>query len=124
MQVRDSIARVEAQQQAKLEQERQKALELANAQEAGQSATAAVFLQDSLQPEIFTLENDKIKLHIDGKGGRISLVDLKSQPYTTMDYFRARRTMAASAMARYILIILPATRKDMISIFPNRVSCQ
>ena len=83
MQVRDSIARVEAQQQAKLEQERQKALELANAQEAGQSATAAVFLQDSLQPEIFTLENDKIKLHIDGKGGRISFVDLKD--YRTHD---------------------------------------
>ena len=42
----------------------------------------------------------------------LSLVDLKSQPYTTMDYFRARRTMDSVSFIKSHRPIMP-TRKSM-----------
>ena len=84
MHVRDSIARVEAQRAAALEKERQAdfAQQQQNA-DAQQAPTALVFKQDSLPVEEYTLENDKLKLHINTKGGRIDYVDLKG--YRTHD---------------------------------------
>lgn len=80
---RDSIARVEAQRAAALEKERQADF-ASQQQEATTQATASVFKQDSLAVvEEYTLENDKIKLHINTKGGRIDYVDLKG--YRTHD---------------------------------------
>ena len=80
---RDSIARVEAQRAAALEKERQADF-ASQQQEATTQATASIFKQDSLAVvEEYTLENDKIKLHINTKGGRIDYVDLKG--YRTHD---------------------------------------
>ena len=81
MEVRDSIARVERQRQIEAEKERQEAYELAQSQ--AQATVASVFRQDSLQERTYTLENDKIKLCVDSKGGRISHVELKN--YCTHD---------------------------------------
>ena len=84
MHVRDSIARVEAQRAAALEKERQ--AEFAAQQqntETQQAGTEAIFKQDSLPVEQYTLENNKIKLHINTKGGCIDYVDLKG--YRTHD---------------------------------------
>ena len=69
MHVRDSIARVEAQRAAALEKERQAdfAAQQQNT-EAQQAGTEAIFKQDSLPVEQYTLENNKIKLHINTKG--------------------------------------------------------
>ena len=84
MHVRDSIARVEAQRAAALEKERQAdfAAQQQNT-ETQQAGTAAIFKQDSLPVEQYTLENNKIKLHINTKGGCIDYVDLKG--YRTHD---------------------------------------
>ncbi len=84
MHVRDSIARVEAQRAAALEKERQAdfAAQQQNT-EAQQAGTEAIFKQDSLPVEQYTLENNKIKLHINTKGGCIDYVDLKG--YRTHD---------------------------------------
>ena len=84
MHVRDSIARVEAQRAAALEKERQAdfAAQQQNT-EALQAGTEAIFKQDSLPVEQYTLENNKIKLHINTKGGCIDYVDLKG--YRTHD---------------------------------------
>ncbi len=74
----DSIAQVERQR-----------MELATRQqEMNQVASPSVlkdstFLQDSLDNKTITLENDKIKLHITTRGGRISFVELKE--YRTHD---------------------------------------
>ena len=84
MHVRDSIARVEAQRAAALEKERQ--ADFAAQQqdtETQQAGTEAIFKQDSLPVEQYTLENNKIKLHINTKGGCIDYVDLKG--YRTHD---------------------------------------
>lgn len=81
MEIRDSIARVEARQRAEAEKQRQEAYELAQSQK--QEAISSVFRQDSLQEQTFTLENNKIKLRIDSKGGRVSHVELKD--YRTHD---------------------------------------
>ena len=72
MHVRDSIARVEAQRAAALEKERQAdfAAQQQNT-ETLQAETGAIFKQDSLPVEQYTLENNKIKLHINTKGGCI-----------------------------------------------------
>ena len=59
MEIRDSIARVEARQRAEAEKQRQEAYELAQSQK--QEAISSVFRQDSLQEQTFTLENNKIK---------------------------------------------------------------
>ena len=84
MHVRDSIARVEAQRAAALEKERQAdfAAQQQNT-ETLQAETGAIFKQDSLPVEQYTLENNKIKLHINTKGGCIDYVDLKG--YRTHD---------------------------------------
>ena len=84
MHVRDSIARVEAQRAAALEKERQAdfAAQQQNT-ETQQAGTEAIFKQDSLPVEQYTLENNKIKLHINTKGGCIGYVDLKG--YRTHD---------------------------------------
>ena len=77
MHVRDSIARVEAQRAAALEKEHQAdfAAQQQNT-ETLQAETGAIFKQDSLPVEQYTLENNKIKLHINTKGGCINYVDL------------------------------------------------
>lgn len=84
MHVRDSIARIEAQRAAALEKERQAdfAAQQQNT-ETQQAGTEAIFKQDSLPVEQYTLENNKIKLHINTKGGCIDYVDLKG--YRTHD---------------------------------------
>lgn len=84
MHVRDSIAQVEAQRAAALEKERQAdfAAQQQNT-ETQQAGTEAIFKQDSLPVEQYTLENNKIKLHINTKGGCIDYVDLKG--YRTHD---------------------------------------
>ena len=84
MHVRDSIARVEAQRAAALEKEHQAdfAAQQQNT-ETQQAGTEAIFKQDSLPVEQYTLENNKIKLHINTKGGCIDYVDLKG--YRTHD---------------------------------------
>ena len=84
MHVRDSIARVEAQRAAALEKERQAdfAAQQQNT-ETLQAETGAIFKQVSLLGEEYTLENNKIKLHINTKGGCIDYVDLKG--YRTHD---------------------------------------
>ncbi len=84
MHVRDSIARVEAQRAAALEKERQAdfAAQQQNT-ETLQAETGAIFKQDSLPVEQYTLENNKIKLHINTNGGCIDYVDLKG--YRTHD---------------------------------------
>ena len=84
MHVRDSIARVEAQRAAALEKERQAdfAAQQQNT-ETQQAGTEAIFKQDSLPVEQYTLENNKIKLHINTKGGCIDYVDLNG--YRTHD---------------------------------------
>ena len=84
MHVRDSIARVEAQRAAALEKERQAdfAAQQQNT-ETQQAGTEAIFKQDSLPVEQYNLENNKIKLHINTKGGCIDYVDLKG--YRTHD---------------------------------------
>ena len=84
MHVRDSIARVEAQRAAALEKERQAdfAAQQQNT-ETQQAGTEAIFKLDSLPVEQYTLENNKIKLHINTKGGCIDYVHLKG--YRTHD---------------------------------------
>lgn len=77
----DSIARVNAQRERAAALQRQTAAtDSANRQTA---AANAVFLQDKLENRVITLENDKIKLHISTRGGRIAYVDLKE--YRTHD---------------------------------------
>lgn len=82
---RDSIAREEARKAAASEQERREAAEFSTqqAKEQVQNTLASLFNQDSLVAETFILENEKIKLSIDTKGGRISTVELKE--YKTHD---------------------------------------
>lgn len=83
MHVRDSIARVEAQRAAALEKERQADFAAQQQNPETQQAIEAIFQQDSLVVEQYTLENNKIKLHINTKGGCIDYVDLKR--YRTHD---------------------------------------
>lgn len=85
MHIQDSIARVEAQKQTALERQQKADFEFARQKDSSTLAQSSriVFKQDSLIAEEFTLENDKIILHIDGKGGRINFVELKH--YRTHD---------------------------------------
>lgn len=83
MYVRDSIARVEAQRAAALEKERQADFAAQQQSPETQQAIEAIFKQDSLVVEQYTLENNKIKLHINTQGGCIDYVDLKG--YRTHD---------------------------------------
>lgn len=117
---RDSIARVEAQRAAALEKERQ--ADFASQQEAATQTAESVFKQDSLAiEEQFTLENDKIKLHINTKGGRIDYVDLKgyrthdSLPLVLWKENKSAMGMNFYAKNRQIntedLIFVPSTRQ-------------
>ena len=84
MHIRDSIARVEAQRLAAIEKQQKEDFALSQQDSSSKTETPfSLFKQDSLTPEEFTLENNKIKLHIDSKGGRITYVDLKG--YRTHD---------------------------------------
>lgn len=77
MHVRDSIARVEAQRAAALEKEQQANFAQQQAPDSQQASVTTVFKQDSTAVEkVYTLENNKIKLHINTKGARINYVDL------------------------------------------------
>lgn len=117
---RDSIARVEAQRAAALEKERQ--ADFTSQQEAATQTAESVFKQDSLAiEEQFTLENDKIKLHINTKGGRIDYVDLKgyrthdSLPLVLWKENKSAMGMNFYAKNRQIntedLIFVPSTRQ-------------
>lgn len=84
---RDSIARVEALRAAAMEKQQRADFALAQQQRdsnSQQTAADAIFKKDSLATvEEYTLENNKIKLHLNTKGGRIDFVDLKN--YRTHD---------------------------------------
>lgn len=79
--MRDSIAQVEAQ-RMQLAAEQEKAAFNAS-QEINTTVSDNVFQQDSLSEQEIVLENSKIKLHINTRGGRITYVDLKE--YRTHD---------------------------------------
>ena len=73
----DSLALVEKSRLERAEQQQKKFQQIAEAQ------NETIFLQDSVTPQTIVLENDKIKLHINSQGGRISFVELKE--YRTHD---------------------------------------
>lgn len=86
MQRQDSIAKVEQRKMELAARQQQENLKVSEEEAAGQGITVrkdSVFAQDSLTDQTYTLENDKIKLHISTRGGRITYVDLKE--YRTHD---------------------------------------
>lgn len=86
MQRQDSIAKVEQRKMELAARQQQEDLKVSAEEAAGQGVAVrkdSVFFQDSLAEQTFTLENDKIKLHISTRGGRITYVDLKE--YRTHD---------------------------------------
>lgn len=83
MQRQDSIARVEKQKMEIAAVQRQLEMEAAANGNAAGIKRDSVFMQDSLAEQLYTLENDKIKLNISTRGGRITIVDLKE--YRTHD---------------------------------------
>ena len=83
MQRQDSIARVEKQKMEIATVQRQLEMEAAANGNAAGIKRDSVFMQDSLAEQLYTLENDKIKLNISTRGGRITIVDLKE--YRTHD---------------------------------------
>lgn len=82
---RDSTARAESQAAEKERLERQKAIDANYQQELERTARtpSALFNQDSLVAGDFVLENEKIRLTLNGRGGRITSVQLKE--YRTHD---------------------------------------
>lgn len=86
MQRQDSIAKVEQRKMELAARQQQEDLKLSEEEAAGKGISVkkdSVFSQDSLADQTYTLENDKIKLHISTRGGRITFVDLKE--YRTHD---------------------------------------
>lgn len=83
MQRQDSIARVEKQKMEIAAVQRQLEMEAAANGNAAGIKRDSVFMQDSLAEQLYTLENNKIKLNISTRGGRITIVDLKE--YRTHD---------------------------------------
>lgn len=83
IQRQDSIARVEKQKMEIAAVQRQLEMEAAANGNAAGIKRDSVFMQDSLAEQLYTLENDKIKLNISTRGGRITIVDLKE--YRTHD---------------------------------------
>lgn len=83
MQRQDSIARVEQQKMEIAAAKRQQEMDAAAKGNAGSTQSDSVFMQDSLVEQLYTLENDKIKLNISTRGGRITIVNLKE--YRTHD---------------------------------------
>jgi YidC/Oxa1 family membrane protein insertase len=79
--IQDSIARVEARREAIAERERTAASQAL--QEQTINAAGNLFNQDSLESEEIVLENAKIRLHVNTRGGAITLVELKE--YRTHD---------------------------------------
>lgn len=79
---RDSIARVESERMARVAEQEKKDFELSQS-DSLPTPSNTVFTQDSLQEQIFTIENNKIRLRISNRGGRIVNVDLKE--YRTHD---------------------------------------
>ncbi len=84
IQQRDSLIRVEAERMAEAAKQEKKDFQLSQQEDSLQNAPKnSVFVQDSLQEKIITLENNKIRLQISTLGGRIVNVDLKE--YQTHD---------------------------------------
>lgn len=84
MERQDSIARVEARNMQLAAEQAKKNFELAQQNDSTLLNTKdSLFIQDSLTDRLITLENDKIKLQVSTKGGRIVYVDLKE--YRTHD---------------------------------------
>lgn len=85
MHLQDSLAQVQKERmQAAAEQEKQDFnLAQTNNDSLNTNIRNSVFEQDSLQEETIILENSKIKLHLNTRGGRITFVDLKE--YRTHD---------------------------------------
>lgn len=79
---RDSIARVESERMARVAEQEKKDFELSQS-DSLQTPSNTVFTQDSLQEQTFTIENNKIRLRISNRGGRIVSADLKE--YRTHD---------------------------------------
>lgn len=80
----DSIARVEQQKMELAARQQKEDIQMSqNQTRATTTSKESVFIQDSLSDQTFILENNKIKLHISTRGGRISFVDLKE--YRTHD---------------------------------------
>lgn len=84
IQRQDSIARVEAQRMQIAAEQEKRDFELAQQNDTtSANRKDSLFVQDSLREQLITLENDKVKLQINTKGGRIVFVDLKE--YRTHD---------------------------------------
>lgn len=82
LQKQDSIAKVEQRRMDLVARQQQENREQAQAAPVS-GRRDSVFIQDSLEDSTITLENDKIKIHISTRGGRITFVDLKE--YRTHD---------------------------------------
>lgn len=84
IQRQDSIAKVETRRMQLAAEQEKRDFELAQQSDSTvANRKDSLFMQDSLREQLITLENDKIKLHINTKGGRIVFVDLKE--YRTHD---------------------------------------
>lgn len=80
----DSIVKAETRRMELAAEQQKKDFQLAQQNDSTTVVSKdSVFTQDSLSDRLITLENDKIKLHISTKGGRIVFVDLKE--YRTHD---------------------------------------
>lgn len=82
IQRQDSIAKVEQQKRELLATQQQENTSLTDAP-VSTAHRDSVFVQENTENKTITLENDKIKLHISTRGGRIVYVDLKE--YRTHD---------------------------------------
>lgn len=84
IQRQDSIVKVETRRMELAAEQQRKNFELAQQNDSTAVVSRdSVFTQDSLTDRLITLENEKIKLQISTKGGRIVFVDLKE--YRTHD---------------------------------------
>lgn len=84
IQRQDSIAQVERQRMALAAAQQKQDLALSQQTDSSiQVKQDTLFAQDSLSEQTIILENDKIRLHINTRGGRIDYVDLKD--YRTHD---------------------------------------
>ena len=81
--LRDSIARVESLRMQQAAEQEKAAFDAARHDKSISPALENIFSQDSLTEKEITLENNKIKLHINTRGGRITYVELKE--YRTHD---------------------------------------
>lgn len=77
MQRQDSIVKVEQRKMELAAQQQKTDMSLAREQATPTTSRDSVFVQDSLEDKTITLENNKVRLHISTRGGRITFVDLK-----------------------------------------------